>query len=358
MARPSLTIDTAAIEHNARVITRLCAAHGMTVVGVTKATCGHPEVARAMLRGGVAAIGESRLENIRRLRAAGIGAPMVLLRVPTLSQAEAVVSAVALSLDSELTVLAALSEAAVRRHRVHEVILMVELGDLREGILPDDLIPFTAAALQLPGIRVTGLGANLACFGGVAPDRENMARLAALARAVETSFDLRLRWVSGANSSALELIAAGGMPTAVNHARMGESILLGRETVHRRPWPGTRQDAFLLEAEVIELKDKPSAPRGERGEDAFGHRPEFADRGTVRRALLNLGRGDADLEGLTPLDPRLKVVGGTSDYLVVETDGAPLHVGDRLAFTPNYSALLAAMTSAYVAKRTRIGAHS
>lgn len=358
MARPSLTIDLTAIERNARAIAEFCTTHGMTLVGVTKATCGHPAVARAMLRGGVTAIGESRLENIHRLREAGIRAPTVLLRVPTLSQADHVVTATDLSLNSELTVLAALSEAAISHHRIHEVILMVELGDLREGIPPNDLLPFMGAALRMPGIRVVGIGTNLTCFAGVAPSRENMERLVALARAVASTYGLRLRWISGANSSALPLMAAGAMPTTVNHARMGEAILLGRETVHRTPWPGTRQDAFRLEAEVIELKEKPSAPTGERGEDAFGHHPEFTDRGTVRRALLNLGREDADLEGLTPVDPRLRVVGGTSDYLVVEVDGVPLHVGDRVAFIPNYSALLAAMTSTFVAKRIRDGAHS
>jgi len=163
--------------------------------------------------------------------------------------------------------------------------------------------------------------------------------------------------MSGANSSALTLIASGQMPQRVNQARIGEAILLGRETTHRDPWPDTHQDAFQLHAEILELKEKPSLPVGETGEDAFGQAPVFADRGRILRALLNIGREDVEVEGLRPLDPGLSVVGGSSDYAVVDASRAtrPLHVGDELVFNLTYGALLAAMTSAYVEKR-HIGA--
>ena len=90
--------------------------------------------------------------------------------------------------------------------------------------------------LPLPGIRIRGLGTNLSCFAGVVPSEAHMRRLVALAEQVESVAGRPLEWISGANSSALALIAAGHMPKRVNHARMGEAILLGRETVHRRPW--------------------------------------------------------------------------------------------------------------------------
>ncbi|NNG11829.1 MAG: hypothetical protein HKM88_01115, partial [Halobacteria archaeon] len=162
-----------------------------------------------------------------------------------------------------------------------------------------------------------------------------------------------LERVSGINSSGLELLDAGGMPARINHARIGEAILLGRETLHRRPWPGTRQDAFVLHAEVLELKRKASVPHGECSEDAFGRRPVFADRGDVWRALLNVGREDIDVDGLTPLDERLAILGASSGYLVVDVTPVAdsLRVGDELAFALNYGALLAAMTSEYVNKR-------
>jgi predicted amino acid racemase len=109
---PRLNIDLDKIEHNARVITGVCAEHGIGVTGITKGTCGHPEVARAMLRGGVADIGDSRLRNIQRLRAAGIDVPFTLIRLPALSAVDAVVSSVDTSLNAEISVVQSLSAAA------------------------------------------------------------------------------------------------------------------------------------------------------------------------------------------------------------------------------------------------------
>jgi predicted amino acid racemase len=357
VARPYVQIDLDKLEHNARTIADLCGRHGVAVTGVTKGTCGTPEVARAMLRGGVTSIGDSRLENLRRLREAGIDAPLMLLRVPALSRVAEVVEAADLSLDSELRVLAALSEAAALCGRVHPVVVMVDLGDLREGVWPDELIPFVSETATLPGVHVVGLGANLACYGGVIPTTENMGRLVTLADAVEAQLGRRLAWLSAGNSSALPLLAAGGMPARVNHLRIGEAILLGRETVHRTPWPGTFQDAFLLHAEVIELKEKPSVPLGERGEDALGHTPVFAERGKCTRALLDVGREDVDVEAITPRDARLGVLGASSDYLILDVTAAAgeIRVGDELVFSLGYAALLAAMDSAYVEKRFRGG---
>ena len=353
MVSPCLNIDLEKIEHNARGIVGFCKERGIEVAGVTKGVCGHAGVARAMLRGGVSAIADSRLENIQRLQAAGLRTRWILLRIPPLSGVEAVVDTVDVSLNTELAVLSGLSKAALQQGKVHDVILMVELGDLREGIMPHELAPLVEQAVKLPGIRIRGLGANLACFAGVVPGKDNMQRLVDLAAEIERGFGLSLEWVSGINSSGLELIDAGHMPGRVNHARIGEAILLGRETTRRRPWPGTWQDAFILQAEVLELKRKPSLPQGKCSEDAFGRRPQFEDRGEMLRVLLNVGREDVDVNGIVPLDTRLTVLGASSGYLVVDASrvAGELQVGDKLAFTLNYSALLAAMTSEYVKKR-------
>lgn len=352
MTTPRLTIDLGKIEHNARSIVDLCRVNGIDVCGVTKVTCGHPDVARAMLRGGVRMLADSRLENIRRLRAAGIDTPFMLLRIPPLSLADAVVETVDLSLNSELVVLEALSNAAQRLQRVHDVIIMVDLGDLREGVWPNELHALVVAAAKLPGIRIRGLGSNLACFGAVTPSEDNMHRLLELAVEVEHTLGRGLEWISGINSSGLELIAAGKMPAGVNHARIGEAILLGRETTRRSPWPDTFQDAFVIRAEVLEVTRKPSQPIGNRSEDAFGGLTPFEDRGDELRALLNMGRQDVDAVGITPCEPGVIVLGASSDYLVVDIGAVAntVRVGDELAFIPNYSALLSAMTSAYVEK--------
>jgi len=355
VSRPCVWIDLEKIEHNARNIVGLCAEHGIAVTGVTKGVCGHPDVARAMLRGGVTSIGESRMENVARLRSAGIAGPFMLLRVPPLSRVGEVVEAVELSVNSELAVLAALSDAARRTGRLHPVIVMLDLGDLREGVWPSELPAFAREVAKLEGLRLAGLGANLTCYGGVIPTERNMAQLVQLAEQVEAELGTRLAWLSGGNSSALPMIAAGRMPARVNHVRIGEAILLGRETIERSPWPGTCQDAFLLEAEVIERKRKPSLPLGERTRDAFARTPASVDRGVVVRALLDLGREDVDVEGLAPQDSRLRVLGASSDYLILDVTAAGelVQVGDRLLFSLGYGALLAAMDSEYVEKRIR-----
>lgn len=353
MPTPYVTIDLEKIEHNARIIVEQCRNHGIAVTGVTKGVGGHPDVARAMLRGGVVSIAESRIDSVRRLRDAGIDASIMLLSMPALSAVNEVVAHTDVSLNSELCVLEALGEAAVKRGIDHDVILMVDLGDLREGIWPDDVVPFVGAARQIGGIRIVGLGTNLSCFSGFAPTEENMSQLVELAAEIEKQHGLTLRWISGINSSGLTLVAAGRMPARINHARIGEAIVLGLETIGHSPWPGAHQDAFVLHAEVVELRQKPSAVAGERGDDAFGGRPQFEDRGLVRRALLNIGRDAVAIESLTPLQPGLRILGGSSSYLVVDVTQSPrsLSVGDVLAFSMSYGALLATMNSGYVEKR-------
>ena len=353
MFGPEVIIDLARIERNARTVVDTCRAAGIGVFGVTKGSCGMPQVARAMLRGGVIGIGESRFENIRRLRASGIDAPVMLLRSPPLSRIEEVVGTVDISLNSELAVIEELSRVAERMGRIHDIMLMVDLGDLREGIWPSDLVPTVEKIVELPGVRIAGIGTNLTCFGAILPSEENMGELVDHARQIETAFGLDLAYVSGGNSSSLPLLLAGKMPSGINNLRVGEAILQGgRDTFLDAPWQALERDAFLLSGELLEVKLKPSMPIGRMGLDAFGKRPVFEDRGERMRGIVNIGREDVVVEGLEPARPGVAVLGASSDHLVVDLSEAepPPRVGDRLGFRMGYGALLAAMTSEYVEK--------
>jgi predicted amino acid racemase/arginase family enzyme len=354
MAGPTVLVDLDKVEANARAVTGMCADYGIEVTAVTKVTCGMPQVARALLRGGAAGIGESRLENIHRLRANGIVADMMLLRIPPLSGTEEIVRSADVSLNSELSVIRSLSKAAANYGIVHNVIMMIDLGDLREGFWPDDVIPAAREIVELPNLKLKGVGTNLTCYGGVIPTSENMQKLVDWAHRIEDACGVGIDIISGGNSSSLPLVGSGKMPREVNHLRIGEGILLGRETIDRTPWPGTVQDAFRLEAEIIELKEKPSVPIGETGQDAFGNKPSFEDRGEILRAILNVGREDVDVDGLLPVTDSYSILGASSDHLLLDVSaGSPeLQVGSTLEFTLTYSALLAAMTSSYVDKRT------
>jgi ornithine racemase len=349
--RPTLTVDLTKVRDNARRV--VDGLDGVEVVGVTKVACGSPEVGAALLEGGAVALGESRLENAERLRDAGITAPVWLLRAPPPGLATDVVRLCDVSLESELETVRALDRAAGRQGRRHGVVAMVELGDLREGMLPAELPGFADGVERLDHVDLAGVGVNLTCYGAVVPDAQNLGRLAELAGAVERRLGRPLRYVSGGNSGSLELAFAGGLPAAVNTVRIGESILLGVDTLTREPLSlGLHLDAFVVQAPVIECLVKPSLPEGTSGQDAFGLRPVFVDRGLRRRAICALGRQDAPPEGLVPLDPRVEVLGASSDHLILDVHDVvpPPALGDPIAFVPSYGAVLQLCTSPYVTK--------
>ena len=349
MSAPRLEIDLDKIQHNAYTLVGLLAERGITVTGVTKATLGSPEVAAALLRAGVTSIGDSRVDNIETMRRNHVSAPMVLIRSPMLSVADRVLALVGMSLNTELDVIKTLSAAAQRAGVTHEIMLMVELGDLREGIMPSDLASTVRESLRLPNIALKGIGTNLACHHGVSPDDDNMAELSALADSVDADFDIVLDVVSGGNSANLAW-ALGGVTTGrINNLRVGESILLGRDPLHRGAIPGLYTDAITLIAEVIESKVKPSQPRGDIAQTAFGVRPTATDRGQIDQALVAVGRQDIDPAGVRE-HRGLEILGASSDHLILDSRGAGLRVGAEMAFDLNYSALLRAMTSPFVVK--------
>lgn len=349
MTAPRLEIDLAKLEHNAGTLVERLRGRGIGVTGVTKATLGSPEIARAMLRGGVQGLGDSRIENIQAMRDAQVSSPMTLIRSPMLSQAHRVVAHADVSFNTELAVITELSLAAQRAGLTHGIMLMVELGDLREGIMPDDLQDTVRAILRLPSILLKGIGTNLACRCGVTPDSRNMQELCSLACSLERTFGIAVDTVSGGNSANLNWVFSGADTGRINNLRLGEAILLGREPLHREPIPGLHLDAVILVAEVIESKTKPSQPRGIIAQSAFGDEPDVCNRGDVSQAILAIGLQDVDPSGLQ-MRPDVDVLGASSDHLIVETHGFRLAVGRELQFQLNYSALLRAMTSPFVAR--------
>ena len=350
---PALHISLEAITHNSRVLTERLGAFGITVAGVVKGCCGSPQVAAAMLAGGVSDIADSRLENLVRLRRNGVDAPLWLLRLPMISQAEEVVEYADVSLNSDLRTLQALSHAAGKRGRVHKVLLMVDVGDRREGVMPAEVVEYASEILTMPNLELIGIGTNLGCFGGVLPTEKDLGLLAATADEVEERCKIRLQYVSGGNSNTLLLAMAGKVPRRINHLRLGESILLGRETAHGNALEFLRQDGFTLAAEVIESEYKPAAPEGEQGLDAFGNPVrQGGEEGFSHRLILGIGREDTVPEQLIPQMKGIRVLGGSSDHLICSADDAESvpQAGDVLKFYCRYAALLGAMTSAYVTK--------
>ena len=347
-----LRIDCHKIRKNAEAILALAAPHGIDVVGVTKACCGHPDVARAMLAGGVRTLADSQLSNIQRMRAAGIDVDMMLLRLPRISQVEAVVELAQVSLNSEVETVRALSRAAHARGVTHRVVLMIETGDRREGVMPEDALEAARAMMELPSIELIGVGANLACIGGVLPTQENTQRLIDIAEELEDALGFQFPIISGGHTSNLDLLVRDEMPARVNQLRVGEAMLLGVNSTTGNPIPCPHQDAFTAFVEVIELKTKPSMPEGEIAVDAFGRKPHWEDHGPRRRAILAVGEQYVRIAALRPKRPGVSIVGASSDHLVVDVTAAdpPVALGDELAFDPAYAAVATAMANVGVAQ--------
>lgn len=350
MKFPRVEVNYNKLVHNVRVIKEKCTTHDINMMGVTKVFCAIPDIAKAYVDGGVDYLADSRVENLKKMK--DLEVPKVLLRLPMLSEAKDVVSYADISMNSELETIKALDAAAKEAGKKHKIIVMTDLGDLREGVWPSDLMAFIEEVLKLDSIVVEGLGVNLTCYGGVVPDATNLGRLCDLAGEIEARYELKLNIVSGGNSSSLYLLDRNQMPDGVNNLRPGEALVLGRETAFGDPIENTHQDAFMLKAQIIELKEKQSVPIGTIGMDAFGNTPSFTDRGMRKRAILGIGKQDVDPGNLEPNDDKMIILGASSDHLIVDvTDSAStLKVGDVVEFKLDYGSLLQLSTSEYVAK--------
>ncbi len=347
---PRIEVNLEKIAHNAKTLKELYGSKGIAVTGVTKVVCGDPNITDALVKSGISILADSRIANIRRMRNAGTQAQFLLLRTPIPSQAESVVRYADISFNSELSVIKRLSRSSVKQGITHKIILMVELGDLREGIMPSDLENVVKEIIVLKGIELVGVGTNLACFGGIEPDEEKMEYLSTIVKNIEEKFGLTLAIVSGGNSANYSWFISTKDTGKINNLRLGESIFLGCETLYRKNIPGLFTDAFTLIAEVIESKIKPSVPYGKVHQDAFGNTPKFQDRGQIRRVLLGVGLQDVLVSGLTPkLD--IDILGASSDHIIVDAKQTNLKVGNTVEFNLNYGALLSAMTSPYINKK-------
>lgn len=345
---PRIEISLSQIRHNAHILSELYGQQGISLMGVSKATLGDPAIAKAMIQGGVKFIADSRLENIQKMKTAGISTQFVLLRT-ALSQAESVIKNVDISLNTELDTLKELSHYAAIHNKIHRIVIMVELGDLREGILPRNLSKFITKTLELPNLKIIGIGCNLACYGGIKPDNQNMRQLSELADAIEKEFQIKLEIISGGNSANYEWYESAQTIGRINNLRLGESILLGCETVNRTAIPGLHTSAFKLIAEVIESKEKPSLPSGQICQNAFGKVPSFLDRGIRWRVIIALGKQDVLVSGLRP-NHDLEILGASSDHLVLDSKNYDLKIGSEVKFNLDYGGLLSAMTSPFIKK--------
>ncbi|SCL84899.1 ornithine racemase Orr [Sporanaerobacter sp. PP17-6a] len=351
MDYPRIEINLSKLKHNVKTITDKCKENGIKVAGVTKVFCADKKLVKAYVDGGVSYLADSRLQNFQRLK--DFSLPKILLRLPMISEAEEVVKYADASLNSEIETIRALSREAVKIGKKHEIILMVDLGDLREGYFyEDDLYKSAEEIKKLEGVELIGIGTNLTCYGGVIPTPENLGRLVEIKNNLEKNHDVKLKIISGGNSSSIPLLYDGTIPEGINNLRLGESLVLGRETAYGKDIEETFNDVFKLVIEAIEIKDKPSLPVGEIGKDAFGNVPVFEDKGIRKRMICAIGRQDLLPDDITPYDKEITVIGSSSDHLILDITNSKIKykVGDKLEFGLKYGGILRGMTSEYVKK--------
>ena len=345
---PRAVLDLGHLRENVKMVTGRCAAMGIQVMGVVKGCDGLPRCASQFVRGGCSSLGSSRIGQLADLRAAGISLPLWLIRIPMLSDAEEVVQVADGSLNSDLAVLRALDQAARAQGKTHQVLLMTDLGDLREGFW--GVKELTEAALMVerdcPGLHLTGIGTNLGCYGSVLATREKMEELCAQAKEVEAAIGRPLEVVSGGATSSYMRVLDGTMPEGVNQLRIGEGILMARDLpdLHGVDMGPMHRDAITLEAEVVEVREKPTYPQGEITVDAFGHRQAYEDRGIRCHAVLAVGKVDyGDPGELFPEASGVRVLGASSDHTLLDIQdaldqGQEIRVGDILRFRLTYAA--------------------
>lgn len=344
MNGPRIEVDLVKLRHNTRTVVERLKARGISVSAVTKAVCGEAAIAQAMLEGGAANLADARLRNVRKLRKAGITCPITLLRTPMLSQTNEVVTLCEASYNTEIAVISALAAASIRCGTVHNVILMVEMGDLREGIMPKNLPNVVQQVEDMPGVILAGIGANFACLSGIPPDAAKMRALSRLASATERQCARPLQTISGGNSATLPWALSETSAGRINNLRIGEAILLGVDPVSGDRINGLFTDAFTLVAEVIETDTKPASPVNNMTDPAWLRNRFTRASENGRRLIIALGHQDTDVSGLA-MPAGYGLVGVTSDHLVVSTTDASLEVGSKVSFQMNYSAFMRAMAA-------------
>ena len=351
---PQLVIDLGKLKQNLDILSATVHGAGSSLAIVTKVLCADPVIVDFLIKStAVDFLADSRVDNIKSY--AGKGKPSMLLRLPQACEIADVVRYADISLNSEIETIRLLDKEAERQQKNHKVVLMIDLGDLREGLFFRDekaILNSVGEILKLKNIEFNGIGVNLSCYGAVIPEKENLSILTGFMRKIEEQYKIKLAIVSGGNTSSYYLIEKGELPDGINNLRLGESFVLGNDTSNSTHIKGTHTDAITLEAQIIEIQTKPSLPVGKTGVDAFGEKPVFEDRGMMLRAILAIGKQDTDPANMFPVDSTIEIIGSSSDHLLIDLTKSEnrYKLGDIVSFRLNYGAVLRSFTSAYVGR--------
>ncbi len=348
---PKIEINIKGIKENISTLTNECNKHNVFISVVTKVLANNKEIVSKICNN-VKAIADSRVDNIKNYQ--DINAEKWLIRLPMECEIEDVIKYCDVSLNSEIYTIKLLNEEAKKQNKKHKIILMYEIGDLREGLYFDKLKETILECKNLSNIIIYGLGCNLGCYGGIVPSDDNMNDLVDAANRLEKECDIKFEVISGGNSTSYKMLKEGKLPQKVNNLRIGESIYLGTLPTYDEIIDELNHDNFIMSAQIVEVQVKDSLPKGEMMKNSFGETVHFEDKGKMKRALINIGKQDTGLD-LKPLDKDIDILGGSSDYILLDVTNCEkdYKVGDVVSFIPDYASLLKMMTSEYVRKEIK-----
>ncbi len=340
---PQLNVNLNKLRTNCKEVYGLCKKNGIKVAAVIKGCSGLPKCAKAMAEEGADFIASSRLSELSSPKVQEIDIPKMLIRIPMISEAKEVVDLTDISLNSEIKVLEKLNLEAKLQGKVHGVILMDDLGDLREGTWNIDELIELAKAVEnnMEHLSLKGIGTNLGCYGAIAATKEKMERLVDDAELVEQELNRKLEYISGGGTTSLPRLFEKDMPSRINLLRIGEGTLLARdlEEIWGYSQPNMSKDVFTIDLEVIEIKEKPTYPQGEIRLDGFGFKNQYVDKGKRKRALLGGGKVDYGfVEMLEPIASGIEMIGASSDHTIIDIHNynGNLEVGEIISFQMSY----------------------
>jgi predicted amino acid racemase len=353
-----ITLNKSKLEHNFHYLQKLFDEHHIQWTVVSKLLCGHQPYLEVLHQMGIRNYCDSRISNLKALKSISKENETVYIKPPAQGNAEDIVRYADVSFNTEIDTIKALSDEAVRQNKKHQVLIMIELGELREGVLREEFLDFYEAVFELPNIEVIGIGTNLTCMYGVLPTHDKLIQLCLYVKLIEAKFNKQIPFISGGTSVTIPLIFQNLLPNGVNHFRVGESFFMGTEPYNNEPIDEMHNDVFELSAEIIELTEKPIVPDGELGENLKGDSLNFNEEdrnSTSYRAIIDLGVLDVE-EGQAVLqDKDLEIVGSSSDVLVIDLGDNPKNyqLGDYITFDLGYLAILRIMNSRYIEKRIK-----
>jgi predicted amino acid racemase len=351
-----INLSKSKLQHNYTFLNELFGSRNISWAVVSKLLCGNKMYLEYLVSLGPEEICDSRISNLKLVKQLSADVQTIYIKPPAKRSIQSIVRYADVSFNTEFTTMQWLSEEAVRQNKIHKVIIMIELGDLREGVMGEQLMDFYGSVFNLPNIKITGIGTNLNCLHGVMPSQDKLIQLSLYKQLIETKFNQKIPWVTGGTSVMIPLIFRHQIPAGINQFRVGESLYFGIDLFENKVIEGMNEDVFTLYAEIIEMSEKPKIPIGTLDMNPSGEIFDVNENDFGKssfRAIIDIGLLDINPNYLMAQSPGITIAGASSDMLILDLEDNPHNykTGDLIAFKLKYMGALSILNSNYIEKR-------